>query len=133
MTFVEMVDRDPETERLQNTRPSDSEDDFLFETIGLIAAVEMMGDRAIIGPVLIEIGIEQQHRDAMPEGQVRRYNHGRIQTSLPSIVTATMASSGFRPVLPPTRRLFHSSARSTETCRNRELECASIRQSFLYS
>ena len=68
MTFVEMVDRDLETECLQNTQPSDSEDDFLFETIGLIAAVEMMGDLAIIGPVLIEIGIEQQYRDATPEG-----------------------------------------------------------------
>src|ERR1051326_7668041 len=68
MALVEMLDGDLETERLQNTRASDSEDDFLFETIGLIAAIEMMGDLAIIGPVLIEIGIEQQHRHAMPEG-----------------------------------------------------------------
>src|SRR5689334_4517674 len=68
MALVEMVDRDLETERLQNTRPSDSKDDFLFETIGLIAAVEMMGDLAIISPVLIEISIEQQHRDAIPAG-----------------------------------------------------------------
>jgi hypothetical protein len=35
----------------------------LFETIGL-----MMGDLAISTPVLIEIGIEQQHRDAIPAG-----------------------------------------------------------------
>src|SRR5215472_5354309 len=68
MAFIEMVGRDLETEHLQDTRTPDSEDDFLLETIDLIAAVEMMGDPAIIGPVLIEIGIEQQHRDAMAEG-----------------------------------------------------------------
>src|SRR5262249_24043514 len=68
MSFVEMVDRDLETERLQDTRPRNSEDNFLFETIGLIAAVEMMSDLAVIGPILIEIGVEQQHRDAMSEG-----------------------------------------------------------------
>ena len=58
MAFVEMVDRDLETERLQDTRPPDSEDDFLFETIGLITALELMGDLAVIGPVLTEIGVE---------------------------------------------------------------------------
>jgi hypothetical protein len=66
MPLVQMVLPDPKAQRLQQAHATDAEHDFLFEAIDLVAAVEEMGDHAILGSVLVQIGIEQQDRLASP-------------------------------------------------------------------
>ncbi len=59
-----MIDRGLQAERLQGAVAADPEHDFLFEAHLGSAAVELVGDVAVFGPVLDYIGVQQVERNA---------------------------------------------------------------------
>ena len=65
--FVEMIGVDVEAERLQHARAADTEHDLLLEPVGVPAAIEVVGDLPVLRAVLLDVGIEQQHRHLVPE------------------------------------------------------------------
>ena len=67
-----MIGQNIETERLQHGGAADPEHDLLLEAIGLISAVEVIRDLPVLWAVLIEVGIEKQHRHAMAERTIQQ-------------------------------------------------------------
>src|SRR5690349_3188379 len=66
--LVEVVCPDLEPKRQQNAFGANTEDDFLFETILVIAAIKPIGDGAILRIVLLHIRVEQQNRHRIAMG-----------------------------------------------------------------
>ena len=48
--------------------PADADQDLLADPVVLVAAVEAVGDAAQVGVVLLDVGVEQQQRDAADRG-----------------------------------------------------------------
>ena len=67
MALVEVIGLDVEAERVQESHAADAEHDLLLETVGFVAAVEAIGDRAVGGIVVIEPCVEQEDRDRMSD------------------------------------------------------------------
>ena len=65
MTLVHVMGMNVEAERPQDADPADAENDLLFQPISVVAAIEIMGQGAVVGAVLLEIGVEKQDRDAV--------------------------------------------------------------------
>ena len=62
MPLVHVVFADAETERIENAGAAEAEDDFLLQAVDLVAAVQFVGDTAILILVAGDIGIEKKHR-----------------------------------------------------------------------
>ena len=62
MSFVEVVGHNGEAECLQQAGATNSQDHFLFKTIGLIATIELVRDLPIILTVLVEVSVEKEDR-----------------------------------------------------------------------
>ena len=55
-------------ERVEGPHPADAEEDLLAQAVLGVAAVEAVGDRADVGRVLVDVGVEQVERDAADLG-----------------------------------------------------------------
>ena len=66
MSLIEMIDVGVKTERPQQPDAAEAEDKFLLESVILAVAIEMVGQFAILGVVLLKIRIEQKDRDLVP-------------------------------------------------------------------
>ena len=61
-------------EGAHGAHPADADEDLLADPVVLVAAVEPVGDAAQVGLVLLDVGVEQQQRDA---ADARRATPGR--------------------------------------------------------
>jgi hypothetical protein len=66
VALVEVVGVQVEVERAQQPDAAEAQHQFLAEAVGLVAAVETMRERAALGVILVEVGVQQQDRDPMP-------------------------------------------------------------------
>ena len=64
--FVEVVFLDFKTQFLQHPGAPETEDDFLFEPVGLVAAVKRGGDLPVFRGVPLHIGIQEKNRHLAP-------------------------------------------------------------------
>ena len=64
MAFVQMIFAHAKAKRLQDAQPADAEDRFLFQTVFRACAIEPISDPPVFGVVFMQIGIEEQHRNA---------------------------------------------------------------------
>jgi hypothetical protein len=66
MAFVQVIGLNIESQRAQDAHAADPEDDLLLQPIGIVPAVEHVGQAAVLGAVLREVGVEQQDRRLRP-------------------------------------------------------------------
>ena len=69
MSLVQVIGIDLEAERPQQADAADAEHDLLLQPVGVVAAVQPVGQATILGVVLVEVGVEQQ--DGHAESQCR--------------------------------------------------------------
>ena len=61
-----MIGLDLEAERAQQPDATHTEHDLLFQSVSLVTAVELIGQALVLGRVLVEIGVQEQHRHLIP-------------------------------------------------------------------
>ena len=59
VALVQVISVNLESERPQNSDAADAEDDFLFEPVGVVAAIQVMGEGAVFFGILIEVRVEE--------------------------------------------------------------------------
>jgi hypothetical protein len=59
MPLVHVVFTDLETECLQQAHPSHPQHHFLLEPVGLVTAVQTVGDGTVLNRILVEIGVQK--------------------------------------------------------------------------
>jgi hypothetical protein len=64
VTLVDVPDGRREPERAHGANAADAEHGLLAEAVITVAAVENVGDSPIFRRVLLDVGVEQQHRHA---------------------------------------------------------------------
>src|SRR5581483_2710009 len=52
-------------DRAEQSDATDAEDDLLHQAIAGVAAIQMVGEMAIFGPIVGDVGVQQQHRDGV--------------------------------------------------------------------
>ncbi len=67
MAFVQVIGADGEAEGLQAAQAGDAENCLLLQPIHLVAAIEVIGKASVGLGVLVEIGIEEQHRHGLAD------------------------------------------------------------------
>src|SRR5690606_29981230 len=64
VTLVQVDDLRLEAGGAERAHAADAEEDLLLQTVLVVAAIQAVGDAAILGPVLRNVRVEQEERDA---------------------------------------------------------------------